>query len=58
MGEIIAKDRESYQYLIESIRKMPNQEDLKSRLSQAGFAKTSYENLTFGIAAIHFGLKV
>lgn len=58
MGEIIAKDRESYQYLVESIRKMPNQEALKQRLTQAGFAKTSYENLTFGIAAIHFGFKL
>ena len=58
MGEIIAKDRESYQYLVESIRKFPTQENLKERLTQAGFTKTSYENLTFGIAAIHFGLKI
>lgn len=58
MGELIAKDRESYQYLVESIRKFPTQENLRNRLSKAGFAKTSYENLTFGIAAIHFGFKV
>lgn len=58
MGEVIAKDRDSYQYLVESIRKFPTQENLKQRLSDAGFTKTSYENLTFGIAAIHFGLKV
>ena len=58
MGEIIAKDRDSYQYLVESIRKMPTQKELKDRLTQAGFSKTSYENLTFGIAAIHFGLKI
>ena len=57
MGEIIAKDRDSYQYLVESIRKFPTQENLKDRLSSAGFTKTTYENLTFGIAAIHFGFK-
>lgn len=58
MGEIIAKDRDSYQYLVESIRKFPTQENLKTRMNSAGFIKTSYENLTFGIAAIHFGLKI
>ncbi len=58
MGEFIAKDRKSYQYLVESIRKFPTQENLKERLENAGFIKTSYKNLTFGIAAIHFGLKI
>ncbi len=58
MGEIIAKDRESYQYLVESIRKFPTQENLKERMTEAGFAKASYENLTFGVAAIHSGFKL
>lgn len=57
VGELVAKDRDSYQYLVESIRKMPTQENLKQRLSDSGFTKTSYENLTFGVAAIHFGQK-
>ena len=57
MGEVITKDRDSYQYLVESIRKFPTQENLKERLSNAGFTRVSYENLTFGVAAIHFGLK-
>jgi len=57
MGEIVAKDRDSYQYLVESIRKFPTQENLKQRLTAAGFNQTSYENLTFGVAAIHFGVK-
>ena len=57
LGELIAKDRESYQYLVESIRKFPTQENLKMRMDEAGFIKTSYENLTFGVAAIHFGQK-
>ena len=58
MGELVAKDRDSYQYLVESIRKFPTQENLKERLENAGFNKTSYENLTFGIAAIHSGFKL
>lgn len=57
IGEVVAKDRDSYQYLVESIRKMPKQAELKQRLSEAGFIKTSYENLTFGVVAIHFGQK-
>lgn len=58
IGEIVAKDRTSYQYLVESIRKMPTQEVLKNRISEAGFSKSSYENLTFGVTAIHYGIKL
>ncbi len=58
IGEVVAKDRESYQYLVESIRKFPNQKALKSRMEMAGFTKCRYENLSFGIAAIHYGIKI
>lgn len=58
IGEMVAKDRESYQYLVESIRKMPKQRVLQRRLTEAGFARSSYENLSFGIAAIHSGTKL
>lgn len=58
IGEVVAKDRESYQYLVESIRKFPTQKALKSRMEDAGFTKCKYENLSFGIAAIHYGIKV
>lgn len=58
MGKAIANDRESYQYLVESIRKFPKQEVLKRRMEEAGFTKCGYENLSFGIAAIHYGIKV
>ncbi len=58
IGKVVAKDEESYQYLVESIRKFPPQENLKQRMEQAGFTKVSYENLTFGVAAIHFGIKL
>lgn len=57
IGQAIANDRDSYQYLVESIRKFPKQRVLQHRLSQAGFSNTSYENLTFGVAAIHYGIK-
>ncbi|MEM7617786.1 MAG: bifunctional demethylmenaquinone methyltransferase/2-methoxy-6-polyprenyl-1,4-benzoquinol methylase UbiE [Pseudomonadota bacterium] len=58
IGKAVANDEDSYQYLVESIRKFPSQENLKTRMEQVGFAKTSYENLTFGVAAIHFGIKL
>ena len=57
IGQAVAKDRDSYQYLVESIRKFPKQKALQRRISDAGFAKSSYENLTFGVAAIHYGIK-
>jgi demethylmenaquinone methyltransferase/2-methoxy-6-polyprenyl-1,4-benzoquinol methylase len=58
IGKAVANDRESYQYLVESIRKFPTQKTLKQRMEQAGFTKCSYENLTFGVAAIHYGIKI
>lgn len=57
MGQLIAKDRESYQYLIESIRKFPPQRELVRRMKQVGFGAAKFTNLSFGIAAIHQGLK-
>lgn len=58
MGEIVAKDADSYQYLVESIRKFPKQEDLVKRIEAAGFDKAGYKNLSCGIAAIHWGWKL
>jgi demethylmenaquinone methyltransferase/2-methoxy-6-polyprenyl-1,4-benzoquinol methylase len=58
MGKLVANDSESYQYLVESIRKFPPQEELKSRLERAGFSACRYENLTFGVACIHSGGKI
>lgn len=57
MGELIAHDRASYQYLVESIRKFSNQEELLVRMDNAGFHMTKYTNLTGGIVAIHEGWK-
>ena len=57
MGQLIAKDRDSYQYLIESIRKFPPQRELVRRMAHAGFSQVKFTNLSFGIAAIHQGFK-
>lgn len=53
VGQVVAKDRNSYQYLVESIRKFPNQKALERRLYDAGFGKIRVKNLSFGVAAIH-----
>ncbi|MFQ3301194.1 MAG: demethylmenaquinone methyltransferase/2-methoxy-6-polyprenyl-1,4-benzoquinol methylase [Planktomarina sp.] len=58
MGKLIANDRSSYQYLVESIRKFPDQETFLSMVQQAGFKNTSYRNLSLGIAALHSGWKI
>uniref|UniRef100_A0A1B6G3G9 2-methoxy-6-polyprenyl-1,4-benzoquinol methylase, mitochondrial n=1 Tax=Cuerna arida TaxID=1464854 RepID=A0A1B6G3G9_9HEMI len=58
MGQVIAGDWKSYQYLVESIRKFPNQEDFKEMIQSSGFSCVSYENLTFGIVSIHSGFKL
>jgi demethylmenaquinone methyltransferase / 2-methoxy-6-polyprenyl-1,4-benzoquinol methylase len=58
MGQIVAGDRDSYQYLVESIRKFPNQETFSSMIRTAGFDLVSYRNLSLGIAALHSGWKI
>ncbi len=58
LGELIAGDRDSYQYLVESIRKFPEQDQFSKVLSSKGFDNVKYRNLTFGIAAIHSGWKI
>jgi demethylmenaquinone methyltransferase/2-methoxy-6-polyprenyl-1,4-benzoquinol methylase len=58
MGQVVANDRDSYQYLVESIRKFPNQELFASMIREAGFSQVKYRNLSMGIAALHSGWKV
>lgn len=58
IGKLVAKDEDSYQYLVESIRAFPTQEDLKQRLLGAGFDSAKYTNLTFGTVAIHEAWKL
>jgi demethylmenaquinone methyltransferase/2-methoxy-6-polyprenyl-1,4-benzoquinol methylase len=58
LGQLVAQDKESYQYLAESIRMHPDQETLAEMFRQAGLVKVSYENLTAGVVAIHKGWKL
>ncbi|MCW1919208.1 bifunctional demethylmenaquinone methyltransferase/2-methoxy-6-polyprenyl-1,4-benzoquinol methylase UbiE [Rhodobacter sp. KR11] len=58
MGKMVTGDRDSYQYLVESIRKFPDQETFASMIRQAGFQQVKYRNLTLGVAALHSGWKV
>ena len=57
IGEVILKDHDSYQYLVESIRKFPDQKSFKKLIENAGFSRVGYQNLTFGACAIHWGFK-
>jgi demethylmenaquinone methyltransferase/2-methoxy-6-polyprenyl-1,4-benzoquinol methylase len=58
MGELIAKDGDSYRYLAESIRMHPSQEELKLMLEQAGLSRVEYFNLNAGVVALHRGYKL
>ena len=58
MGQAIAGDRDSYQYLVESIRNFPDQEAFANMIRSAGFDQVKYRNLSMGIAALHSGWKL
>ncbi len=58
MGQMILNDRDSYQYLVESIRKFPDQDTFAAMISDAGFGNVKYRNLSMGIAALHSGWKI
>jgi demethylmenaquinone methyltransferase/2-methoxy-6-polyprenyl-1,4-benzoquinol methylase len=57
MGGLVAKDRDSYRYLVESIRMHPSQEELKQLMQQVGFERVEYFNLAGGVVALHRGYK-
>lgn len=57
IGQLITNDRESYQYLAESIRMHPDQESLAEMMRMAGFEKVNYHNMTGGVVALHIGYK-
>ncbi|ODN71300.1 bifunctional demethylmenaquinone methyltransferase/2-methoxy-6-polyprenyl-1,4-benzoquinol methylase UbiE [Methylobrevis pamukkalensis] len=58
LGQAIAGDADSYRYLVESIRRFPNQERFAQMIRDAGFSRVGYTNLTGGVAAIHVGVKI
>ena len=53
IGQVVAGDRAAYQYLVESIRRFPPQEELSAMIAAAGLGQVRYRNLTGGIAALH-----
>jgi ubiquinone/menaquinone biosynthesis methyltransferase len=57
IGQAVVGDRDSYQYLVESIRQFPPQEEFRSMIEQAGFTAARYTDLTLGVCAIHSGFK-
>jgi len=67
IGQIVAGDRDSYQYLVESIERFPSQEEFRNLIKEAGFlipgegegeaSRDGWENLSGGIACIHKGIK-
>jgi 2-methoxy-6-polyprenyl-1,4-benzoquinol methylase len=58
LGEAISNDYDSYQYLVESIRKFPKQEELRDMLTEAGFSNSEFTNMTLGVVAVHSGFKL
>lgn len=58
LGEKVANDRESYQYLVESIRKFPKQKNLVQRMQNVGFQRCRYTNFSAGIVSVHQGYKL
>ncbi|MGF1454696.1 MAG: class I SAM-dependent methyltransferase [Alphaproteobacteria bacterium] len=58
MGQVIARDAESYRYLVESIRRFPDQARFKAMIEAAGFGQVAVRNLSGGIAALHSGWKL
>ncbi|WP_454288446.1 bifunctional demethylmenaquinone methyltransferase/2-methoxy-6-polyprenyl-1,4-benzoquinol methylase UbiE [Rhizobium arsenicireducens] len=57
-GKMITGDAEPYQYLVESIRKFPNQRDFAAMITKAGFSRVTFTNYSGGIAALHSGWKL
>lgn len=58
LGAMVARQPAAYTYLVESIRRFPDQEEMKRLMEASGFGDVRYRNLSFGIAALHIGTKV
>ena len=58
MGQVITGDRDSYQYLVESIRRFPDQETFATMIREAGFGQVKYRNFSMGIVALHSGWRL
>jgi demethylmenaquinone methyltransferase/2-methoxy-6-polyprenyl-1,4-benzoquinol methylase len=58
MGQVIVGDSDSYQYLVESIRKFPDQHTFLEMIRAAGFESAKFRNMTMGVACLHSGWKI
>jgi len=58
LGELVAKDGDAYRYLVESIRRFPDQDRFAAMIRAAGFERVQYRNLSGGIAALHSGWRI
>jgi len=58
LGRVIAHNRDAYQYLAESIRRFPPQEELAERMTKVGFDMVRYTNMSGGIVALHSGWRL
>ena len=58
LGRVVAGDAGSYRYLVESIRRHPDQEALLAAMREAGFERSEYHNLACGIVAVHKGYRL
>jgi demethylmenaquinone methyltransferase/2-methoxy-6-polyprenyl-1,4-benzoquinol methylase len=58
LGQALAGDRASYRYLVESIRRFPDQETFAAMIAAGGFGQVRYRNLSMGIAALHSAWKL
>ena len=57
LGALIAQEPQAYQYLVESIRRFPDQREFAALMDEAGFGRVRWENVSFGIACLHFGTR-
>ncbi|EUB64511.1 2-methoxy-6-polyprenyl-1,4-benzoquinol methylase, mitochondrial [Echinococcus granulosus] len=57
IGKVVANDWHSYRYLVESIRRFPHQYEYAGMIEDAGFRSVQFTNYTFGVAAVHMGVK-
>ena len=57
LGAWVAREPVAYTYLVESIRRFPDQEEMKMRMEHAGFEQVRYRNYSLGIACLHTGSK-
>jgi demethylmenaquinone methyltransferase / 2-methoxy-6-polyprenyl-1,4-benzoquinol methylase len=58
LGRVVARDEDSYRYLVESIRRFPPPERFKAMIEAAGFNRVSFDLYTMGVAALHVGVKL